>query len=549
MKRLHWAALAVLAFLTVASVPASSASRRAPRLVVLLAVDQMRADYIDRFQQQWKGGLRRLVDEGAVFKQADYPYFGTLTCAGHASISTGSVPANHGMILDGWWDSSSARRVLCTAMPDAKVVRYGQGGRGGTGPAAMMMPTLSDEMRMQLPERPRIAAFSVKSRAAVVLAGRQADAIAWFDDGDAWVSSTAYSAAPVPFLAEFVKANPVERDLGKTWSPMLAANAYLYDEHRAAGEPDFPHVLEGDGDKPDAKFYTAWKTSPFADDYVGRLGMAAVEHLKLGQGPGTDFLALGFSAPDYVGHEYGPRSREVQDTFVRLDATIGKLLAQLDRLVGRGQYVVALTADHGVAPIPEWASQEGYDAGRIVRADVVQRVDQALAGLLGPGKYAASMNHIEFYFAPGVYQRLLGQPEALKLAIDTIMAVPGVARVFRSDELRQGAFVADPLGRQVAASYYPGRSGDLVVIPKPYWYTWDRGADHGTGYLYDVRVPVILMGKGIRPGEYLQPASPLDVAPTLAMVSGVTLARPDGRVLVEALVPLPGVTATDAGSR
>ena len=274
---------------------------------------------------------------------------------------------------------------------------------------------------------------------------------------------------------------------------------------------------------------------PLADEYVGGLAIAAVDALDLGAGSGTDYLAVGFSAADYVGHDFGPWSPEVEDVYRRLDLTIGRLFDHLDRTVGRDRYTVALSADHGVGPIPEEAVALGLDAGRIDRNSVIARVNEVLEPFFGPGAHAVGMAHIEFYFAPGVYDRLVATPDALAAVVDALERYPGVQRVFRGEALRAGPF-ADPLTRQVARSYYPGRSGDLVVIPKPYWYTWIRRADHGTGYDYDTRVPLILAGAGIAPGRYTSAAAPEDIAPTLAFLAGVTLAQPDGRVLTEALV-------------
>ncbi len=509
-----------------------------PKLIVVLVVDQMRADYIHKFDHQWTAGLRRLVDGGAVFERAAHPYFGTLTCAGHATIATGAVPATHGVILDGWWDPVAGRRVRCTLDPDAEVVRYGNGGRVGHGPATMQVPTLADELRAQLSGGSRVAAFALKGRAAIPLSGQRADAVAWFDDGNSWTTSTAFANVPVPALVEFFAANPVEADLDKSWSPTLPSSAYLYHDGDAGtngntSAPAFLHTLSGNAAEPGA-FYTAWRTSPFADDYVGRLAEAAVDGLELGQGDRTDYLAISFSAADYVGHDFGPRSLEVQEHFVQLDATIGRLLSHLDRVVGSDRYVVALSADHGVAPIPEWAREQGFDAGRIGRGEMVERVNEALVPFLGRGEHAVAMTHIEFYFAPGVYDRLITMPRALQAATEAIASHPGVARVFRGEDLKNGT-ASDPLARQVAASYFPGRSGDLVIIPKPYWYTWIRRADHGTGYGYDTDVPLILMGPGFKAGRYGAPASSTDIAPTLAAITGVTLARTDGRVLVEAI--------------
>lgn len=235
---------------------------------------------------------------------------------------------------------------------------------------------------------------------------------------------------------------------------------------------------------------------------------------------------------------------------LRLDATLGALLDHLDRTVGANNYVVALSADHGVAPIPEQVAG-ALDAGRISIIEITGRAQKALEPLLGSGQHVARLVGNDFYFAPGVYAKLLANPAAMQAAIEAILSVPGVARVLRGEELLERAATDDPLRRAVSLSSFAGRSGDLIVLQKPYWLMeWAPkdmaagvGTDHGTAYAYDTRVPVLLMGFGVRPGEYLTAVTPADIAPTLAFLCGVTLARIDGRVLTEALAISPAMPA------
>ncbi len=387
-----------------------------------------------------------------------------------------------------------------------------------------------------------------------MLAGHRADALAWFEPGEgAWVTSSAYTTSPIPFLEKFLKSHPVENDFGKSWTHSLPDSAYLFEDAGLGERPlpgwtaSFPHPLHGQGDKPDVLFYAQWEESPFSDAYLGELAQAAVDALGLGKGPGTDFLGVSFSALDVVGHSFGPRSQEVQDLLARLDATIGALLEHLDRAVGPENYVVALSADHGVAPIPEQMAREGFDAGRIVIQDVVERVEKALEPKLGPGQHVARLEYTDLYFAPGIYPKLAADPALMQVVTDAILAVPGVWRVFRGEELQDRGPTADRTLRAAALSYYPGRSGDLVVVPRPYWFFVPASRNvppgpattHGTAHLYDTRVPMILMGPGIKPGEYLEPATPADIAPTLAFLCGITLAQADGHVLGTALVARP----------
>jgi arylsulfatase A-like enzyme len=354
----------------------------------------------------------------------------------------------------------------------------------------------------------------------------------------------------VPFVAEFIAKNPVEADLGRTWARRLPEASYLYADDAPGEKPRegwtraFPHELRGRGAGADRLFYDRWRRSPFADAYLSRMAQAAVDALQLGRGPGTDFLGVSFSALDTAGHDFGPRSHEVQDLLVRLDETIGGLLEHLDRAVGRENYVVALTADHGVAVIPEQMAAEGVRAGRIVTTTVREKIQQALEPILGPGTHVARVVYPEVYFAPGVSETLSAHPAALRAAMEAARSLPGVVRVFRAEELR-GRAGRDAVRRAASLSHFPGRSGDLSVLPRPYFILVNPTSSeppgdattHGTARRYDACVPLILAGAGIRPGSYANAASPADIAPTLAHLLGITLAHSDGRVLTEALVP------------
>jgi len=534
---------AALLFFSLAQAQARRENSK-PKLVVVLVVDQMRADYVEKYGHQWTRGLRRLIVQGAWFRQAAYPYWTTHTCPGHATIATGSLPATHGITSNMWWDRESARMVTCTEDAQAQAISYGSAVKEGDSPARLEVPTFSDELRAQAGGKSRVVTFSIKARSAIMLAGHRADAATWHDERTgAWLTSTAYAGAPVPFVAQYVKEHPVEADFGKSWTRALPEAAYI--EGATVGErpptgwdTKFPHLLKGGGEKPDAIFYQLWERSPFADVYLSRMAQAAVDALGLGKGRDTDFLGVSFSTLDLIGHAYGPFSQEVQDDLVRLDEAIGELLAHLDRMVGSQNYVVALSADHGVAPIPEQMSGKGFDAGRLPTAAVVDKLEKALERFLGSGKHVARMVANDLYFTPGVYQKLQANPTAMQATLDAILSVPGVGRVLRSDELGDRRAIEDPIVRAAARSFVPGRSGDLLVLEKPYWLLdsgFNLGTDHGTAYAYDTRVPLLLMGHGIRPGEYMAAATPADIAPTLAFLCGITLGRSDGRVLVEAL--------------
>jgi predicted AlkP superfamily pyrophosphatase or phosphodiesterase len=522
-----------------------------PKLVVMLVVDQMRGDYVDKFLTQWTGGLRRLVEEGAWFRDAAYPYAATETCVGHATISTGALPATHGMIANAWWDREQQKMVTCTADPKAKNIGYaGASVKGGDSAWRMEVPSFAEELKFQTGGATRVVTFSLKARAAITMAGHKADAVTWLDAGTgAWTTSNVYGT--LPFIDDYAKAHPVKADYGKTWTLSLPESTYLYGEKAFGAVPPegwdltLPHPLRGKaaGSEPDGAFYEQWGTSPFADTYLTQLAETAVDALGLGKSGGTDFLGLSYSTVDYVGHAYGPRSREIQDILVRLDRDLGELFAHLDKKVGRGNYVVALSADHGVVPIPEDMQKTGEDAGVLSLVELHERLEKSLEPFNYRKPAIARISGSDVYFSPGVYDRLKGDAAAMKAVVEAAMAQPGVAEVYRAQDLADRPATQSPLRRAMAASYFPGRSGDLFIVPKAYWLmdstpagkARDYGTGHGTPWNYDQHVPLLLMGYAIQPGEYHGAVTPADIAPTLASLCGITLAPRDGRVLAEAL--------------
>lgn len=535
-----------------------STSAPHPKLVVLLVVDQMRGDYIDKFRYQWTGGLKRLVDEGAWYRAAAYPYAATETCVGHSTISTGSFPMTHGMIANQWWDRASQKTVTCTA--DSSVKNSGYAGAVPTTPGdsavRMLMPSFAEELKFQTGGATRVVTFSLKARAAITMAGHKADAATWVD-GNGLVTSSAYGT--MPFIETYAIEHPLKQDYGKTWKLALPESEYLYDEKATGAAPPagwdltFPHALRGKGNSPesDNDFYDQWATSPYADDYLTDLAEAAVDSLGLGKSGATDFLGVSYSSIDYVGHHFGPRSREIQDILITLDRNLADLFAHLDRKVGRGNYVVALSADHGGTPVPEDLARTGIDAGFLDVSELKDKIVKALepfnfpkSANVDPQKYPiAKITSGDLYFASGVYEHIRDTAGAMQAVTDAAKSVPGVGGVYWSDHIQNSPLSQDRIRAAVRTSFLASRSGDLYFVPKPYWLVEGSkpanphatGTGHGGPYNYDQHVPVLLMGFGIQPGEYFREVTPADIAPTLAALTGVTLAPRDGHILVEAL--------------
>lgn len=519
--------------LSAPSAPAQGQAAR-PKLVVFLVADQMRGDYLVRYSGLLEHGLKRMTTEGAWYRNAAYPYLMTLTCVGHTTTATGTLPYKHGMISNAWYDRATGKPVTCNSDPNVQEVSYAASQGTGDSAYRMMVPTLADVMRETL--KSHVATMSMKPRSAIGLAGHGGDFVTWLGDRGAWETSSAYTKTPVPWFAGYVKAHPVDHDANNVWERLLPASRYQGPDEGPGEQPaagwttKFPHPL---GPAGDAAFFAHWLQSPYPDDYLEHMAEAAIDEMHLGTEGRTDFLGVSFSMLDTVGHAFGPRSHEVQDVIARLDVVIGRLLDVLDKKVGAGNYVVALTGDHGVADLPEQIS----NGGRVAIGSVRGVVEAALKQGFGDGSFIAATSGGDIYFMPGVYEKIKANRAVLRAVMEAASRVPGVERVFSADELSTPAARTSKDGqlRAAALSYFPDRSGDLIVVPKENWLLVGAGTTHGTWYSYDQRVPIVLFGAGIQAGRRDEAATPADIAPTIASIVGVTLPNPDGRVLTAAL--------------
>ncbi len=516
---------------------AQSPSER-PKLVVLIVVDQVRADYLERYSGRWTGGLKRLMDQGAWYRKAAYPYLSTVTCAGHATIATGRFPRSHGIVMNSWVDRETGKVVGCTDDPGTSTVTA-DGQTAGSDSAWRLKgpgPTLAEKIKAA---GGHVVTMSMKARSAIMPAGKQSDATIWFGGRGEFVTSTAYSKSLPPFVTETAKQSPISADRSFTWTLLLPPDAYqgpdagLAERSPVGWTTVFPHPL----DLP--QFLGLWQTSPMANAYLARLALAALDEYKLGEDDKPDFLSVSFSALDAVGHSFGPNSLEVQDMLARLDQELGAFLARLDEKVGPGNYVVALTGDHGVATIPEQAKANGEDAGRLDMDAIRIVIERSLRPLFGRSTTpaVAGILYTDIYLMPGVPEQMSDHPEALGLVKKALGGVPGVARVFGENELSR-VDERDPMQRAAALSHYRGRSGEIVMVPKSGWIASSAGTTHGTLWDYDQRVPVIFFGHRVRAAHVDAAATPADIAPTLARLAGIALTGTDGHALpVESSAP------------
>src|SRR5215204_1366410 len=378
--------------------PASEPGQRAkrPKLVLLIAIDQFRYDYIERFSDLFAAnGLKRLIRDGASWTQSNYDHVPTYTAPGHATIMTGAYPAATGIIGNEWPDRTTGKSVTSVSDSTATLLG-GAANEGASSPRRLMSSTVGDELRMATNDRSKVIGISVKDRSAILPAGRHANAAYWFSTTSGnMVSSTYYFAQLPSWVTSFNKTRPADKFFGAKWDRLLPESEYLKragadspsweNIGSAAGETNaFPHTITGGATAVGREFYSALDFTPFTNDILLSFAQQALVNEQLGQDDDTDVLIVSFSANDYVGHRYGPYSQEVMDVSLRVDRSVATLLDFVNSKVGLTNTLVALTADHGVAPIPEHASALGLSGGRLRGTDIVSAMRAAITARYNP---------------------------------------------------------------------------------------------------------------------------------------------------------------------
>ncbi len=535
--------------------------------MLLIAVDQFRYDFLERFGDLFiEGGLRRLERDGASWTRADYDHIPTETAPGHATMLTGTWAAENGIIGNEWYDRDSGKRV--TSVSDETVKLFGGGNdERASSPRRLLASTLGDELRLMTAGRSKVVGISVKDRGAILPAGRGASAAYWYSSQTGRMVSSSYYFNQLPeWVEKFNAARPADKFFGARWERLVSEAEYM----RRAGEDApawesvggnkavaFPHVVTGGASAPDRNFYDALNYSPFSNDLLLDFAKQAITNEALGADADTDVLSVSFSANDIVGHRFGPYSHEAMDMTLRVDRQIAALLDFVDARVGLRNTLVAFTADHGVAPVPEHAAALNLPGVRVKSSEVVAAMRSAIKARYGrAGAEDAAADYIQsyrdgdrtrdaftnasIYFNTVALARDgISREEVERVAGEAAMTVPGIVRYYTRTQLQRGAVSPhDPLARRALNGFNAQRSGDVVVISGAFKYLTDSmiTATHGSPYSYDTHVPLIMMGIGLAPGRYMQPAAPSDIAPTLAALLRVGApSNSTGRILAEAI--------------
>jgi hypothetical protein len=518
-----FAGLALAGLLLISAVPtpavAAPAPAEAPRLVVLVAVDQMRYDYRPRFASGFTAGLQRLMQGGAVFTNAHLGHYPSVTAVGHSAMLTGAPPSISGIVGNDWYDRALKRNV--TSVEDSGTRLLGAGDASGSSPHRLRVSTVGDELKMAHPGS-RVISISHKDRSAILMAGRMADLALWWDtQTGAFVSSTWYAPELPEWVSTFNAGRPADAWLGREWRALDEGGALL------GKMPDTPGPA----------YYGSLYNSAFGNELLVSLAEAALEGEELGSRGTTDILAVSFSCNDAVGHDKGPHSAEIRDITVRTDLALGRLLDAIDRRVGLAHTVVVLTADHGVAPLPEQMAQWKMPGGRFSRPDLERAVTGALEKAYGPGAWVEGRAGSAIYLNRAlIAERGLDPAAVERVTAEGAESVAPVWRAYTRSQLLEGRVPPDPWSRRVLLSFDRERSGDVDILLEPYWMSGATGTNHGTPSSFDTHIPLVLMGPGIRPGRQDRMVLLNDLAPTLATLLGVeTPSGSSGQPLVEIL--------------
>jgi predicted AlkP superfamily pyrophosphatase or phosphodiesterase len=486
-----------------------------PRLVVLIVVDQMRADYLDRFDRFWQGGLRYLLDNAVRFTDAHHDHAITSTAPGHASLVTGCFPSRHGIFSNYWIDRESGEEVYSVENDDSE-----------TSPKRLGCATLGGWMKERYPMA-RVFAVSAKDRSAVLMGGRRADGAFFYDrDSGEWESAEYYYADEPEWVDDFNDQRQLDRHFGEGWKPLPATPEDLEAVGVAAFdlgplEPDLPIAFGGLAPAPGESFYQAIYASPYVDAHMARFAEHLIGAEALGGDEVPDLLALGFSAADAVGHAYGPDSPQTLDTLRRLDVTLGALFEFLDRRVGLENVVIAFSADHGAGRVPEIRQAHGLPGRRADTGDVLcmQRVYERLQGRFGDGAWLLPG---PFVNREAVQAAGLEYEDVESAAAELIGSCPSVAKVWTRSELMMAETATDPMGRLFVHSF-PFEVAPDLLIQREEFFLRSRtvAASHGTAWPYDTQVPLLIAGPGIPAEVRPERARTVDLAPTLATLVAV----------------------------
>lgn len=540
MNRFNSSALYL--FLLVSSTVLAQTSNASPeikaptKLVVGIVVDQMRYDYLTRFWDQYSDrGFKRLVSEGFIAKNNHFNYAPTSTGPGHASVYTGTTPATHGIIGNDFFDLASGSMVYCAG--DDQYASVGVSGREGQmSPHRLLTNTVTDQLRIHYKNKAKVISISVKDRGAVLPGGHTANAAYWFVGGaqGLWVTSSYYMPELPAWVADFNAKQSIAQ-YKKPWDLMLKEKEYtqsVADDNPYEGafkgeeKPVFPHDLPALWEQNGG--FGILRATPYGNSMLTDFALEALKQESLGQDKVPDFLAISYSSTDYVGHQFGVDSREIQDTYLRLDLEIARLLKSLDKQVGVGQYTLFLTADHAAIPVPAYLKDQKIPAGYVDASAMKKEINQFVQARFGADLVANISNNQVFFNRQAIRDLGLDLDEVQGALADYLQDHTDVAHAYTARTLKSTEFVSG-IPAILQMGYHKDRSGDVLFVYKPGYISYSKtGSTHGSPEVYDTHTPLLMFGAGIQPGATAERTEISDIAPTISVLLGI--AFPNGSI-------------------
>ncbi|HEV8083806.1 MAG TPA: alkaline phosphatase PafA [Chitinophagaceae bacterium] len=526
-----------LIFAVAAALSLSAQSLQRPKLVVGIVIDQMRWDFLYRYYNRYAddGGFKRLISQGFSCENTFIPYAPTVTACGHASIYTGSVPSINGITGNFWWDYKLNKSVYCTE--DSSVKTVGSNTTAGAeSPGNLLTTTIGDELKLATNFQSKVIGVALKDRASILPAGHNANSAYWFDSkAGVWITSDYYMKTIPGWVKKFDSKKMIDSFYNSGWNTLYPLNTYKQstaDENTYESKPfgnsskGFPYNLKSNA----GNNYNIVLATPFGNTLTAEFAKQAVINEQLGADAITDLLAVSFSSPDYIGHSFGPNSVEQEDDYLRLDKDLGDLLNFLDNKIGKDQYIVFLSADHGIAHVPAFAKDHNIPSGSLDFKIIFDKMQAGLKEKFGQDNLILDIANYQVSLNLAlIASSSLKITDIKNWIINYLSKQAGIDRVIDMDDFNKVPLNAK-VKEMLANGYYPARSGQIQMILQPQWLEGfgNGGTTHGLWNPYDSHIPLLWYGWGIKPGKTNRETYMTDIAPTLAALLHIQM--PSGTV-------------------
>ncbi|MEL7144978.1 MAG: alkaline phosphatase PafA [Bacteroidota bacterium] len=531
MKKL----ILLVAFAAISFINDLTAQVEKPKLIVGIIVDQMRVDYLYRFEDKFSDdGFKRMMREGFFGRNTHYNYIPTYTGPGHASVFSGTTPSVHGIIANDWYAKSIGKRINCVDDSTTTTVGRNSGGKSYS-PINLLSSNFADELKIATQGKAEVIGVSIKNRGAILPSGHFPDGAYWFDQksGD-FVTSSYYRERLPGWVIAFNKRKLASTYMSGTWEPLLPLESYTesgpdespYEARLGnADNPTFPYDLNAiwkkDGD------FGALRQTPYGNTLVAELAKAAIAGQQMGKDDVTDLLTVSFSSTDYIGHLFGPDAKEIEDCYIRLDRDLAAFFKYLDQEVGKGQYTVFLTADHAVAQVPQFLIDKKVPAGYIKRKPIQSILMKGIVAKYGEAEWIENVSNDQIFLNQEVLnEKGINKDDFMNDMAEILLQFQGIKNVFKGTDMNTNEYTTG-IRAKLQRGYNVKRSGDLLLVYEPGWFQTGygkTGTTHGSGYNYDTHVPLLMYGKGIPAGHSsVRPISITDIVPTLCMLFEVNL--------------------------